>query len=67
MDADAVLALLKEILTDIPRLLPGAACIGHHESFDPVLGNGYWYRDQERAPLAKAAALCAGCPPDAVR
>jgi len=29
--------------------------------YDPVLGNGHQYRDQERARLAKAARVCAGC------
>ena len=39
MDADAVVALLKEILADLLRL-PGAACIGKHAMFDLVIGNG---------------------------
>ena len=30
--------------------------------FDPIVGNGFQYRKQERARLAKAATLCAGCP-----
>lgn len=61
MDADAVVALLKEILADLLRL-PGAACIGKHAMFDPVIGNGLQYRDQEQIRLAKAARLCATCP-----
>jgi hypothetical protein len=61
MDADAALALLKAILADTVRL-PGASYLGRHELFDPVLGNGHRYRDQERALLTKAAQVCAECP-----
>ncbi len=52
MDPDAALDLLKEILAGVPRL-PGAACIGRHEMFDPVLGNGHQYQRQERARLTE--------------
>lgn len=61
MDADGALLLLREILTDLPRLT-GAACIGKHATFDPIVGNGHQYRDQERARLAEAARVCATCP-----
>ena len=54
MDPDAALDLLKEILAGVPRL-PGAACIGKHHMFDPVLGNGHQYRDQDRARLTETA------------
>jgi hypothetical protein len=57
LDADAALALLKAILADTVRL-SNAACIGRHELFDPVLGNGQRYRDQERVRLTKAARVC---------
>jgi hypothetical protein len=30
--------------------------------FDPVVGNGRQYRDQEQIRLAEAARLCATCP-----
>jgi hypothetical protein len=61
MDADGALLLLRSILVDLPPL-PGASCVGQHAVFDPVLGNGHGYRDQERARLTKAARVCAGCP-----
>lgn len=61
MNPDGVVALLAEILTDRPHLT-GASCIGKHALFDPVLGNGRQYQRQERARLAKAAHVCAGCP-----
>jgi hypothetical protein len=61
MDADGALRLLAEILTDLPQLT-GASCVGKHRMFDPVIGNGHRYRDQERARQTKAARVCAGCP-----
>jgi WhiB family redox-sensing transcriptional regulator len=62
MDADAALDLLKEILAGVPRL-PGAACIGRHELFDPVPGNGgHQHQRQEQIRRAEAARLCATCP-----
>lgn len=62
MDADATLALLTAILTDTVRLT-GAACIGQHELFDPVPGNGgHQHQRQERIRRAEAARLCARCP-----
>jgi hypothetical protein len=61
MDREASIRLLAAILADAPRL-EDAACIGKHRMYDPVLGNGHQYRDQERARLAKAAHVCAGCP-----
>jgi hypothetical protein len=62
MDADATVELLREILAGVPRL-PGARCIGKHELFDPVPGNGgHQHRRQERIRRAEAARLCAGCP-----
>ncbi|HEX4102343.1 MAG TPA: hypothetical protein VHY21_17680 [Pseudonocardiaceae bacterium] len=61
MDVDGALLPLREILTDLPQLT-GAACIGRHEMFDPVIGNGNQYRRQEQIRLAEAARLCAGCP-----
>jgi hypothetical protein len=45
-----------------PRL-PDAACIGHHQLFDPQLGNGdRAHRAAEHARMARAATLCATCP-----
>jgi hypothetical protein len=61
VDREGVVALLAEILTDRPQLT-GAACIGKHAIFDPIVGNGLQYRDQERVRLAKAARVCGGCP-----
>jgi hypothetical protein len=61
MDADATLALLKQILAGTVRL-PGAACVGRHRLFDSVVGNGHRYRDQEHTRIARAAACCATCP-----
>jgi hypothetical protein len=62
MDADATLALLKAILAGTVRLT-GAACIGKHQLFDPLPGNGNQaHREQERARVARALACCAGCP-----
>jgi hypothetical protein len=61
MDADAALALLKAILADTVRL-PNAACIGRHQLFDPVSGNGRQYQRQEQIRLAQAARVCATCP-----
>lgn len=61
MDADSALLLLREILVDLPRL-PNAACVGRHQLFDPVLGNGRQYQRQEQIRLAEAARLCAECP-----
>jgi hypothetical protein len=60
-DHDGTIKLLSEILTYTVRL-PGASCVGRHELFDPVVGNGLVYRDQERARLTKAATVCATCP-----
>ncbi|MGH3999278.1 MAG: hypothetical protein ACRDTJ_17685 [Pseudonocardiaceae bacterium] len=34
-DADGALALLREILADLPRL-PGASCVGRHELYDAM-------------------------------
>jgi hypothetical protein len=56
-----MIKLLSAILAHLPRL-PGASCIGKHRMYDPVLGNGHQHRDQERARLAEAARVCAGCP-----
>ncbi|MFZ0118120.1 MAG: hypothetical protein WAL99_01450 [Pseudonocardiaceae bacterium] len=61
VDREASVKLLAAILVDRPQLT-GAACIGKHAMFDPIVGNGNQYRDQERVRLAKAAQLCAGCP-----
>ena len=61
VDHDGTIKLLSEILTDTARL-PGASCVGRHELFDPVVGNGLVYRDQERARLTKAATVCATYP-----
>jgi len=62
MDADAALALLKAILADSVRL-PNAACVGRHELFDPIPGNGGdQHQRQEQIRRAEAARLCAGCP-----
>jgi hypothetical protein len=55
-----MIKLLSAILAHLPRL-PGASCIGKHRMYDPVLGNGHQHRDQERARLAEAARVCAGC------
>jgi hypothetical protein len=41
------LLLLREILAGTARL-PNAACIGRHELFDPVVGNGHRYQRQEQ-------------------
>jgi hypothetical protein len=60
-DRNGVVALLAEILTDRPQLT-GAACIGKHAMFDPIVGNSLQYRNRERVRLAKAARVCAGCP-----
>lgn len=63
MDREASVKLLAAILTDLPQLT-GAACVGKHRMFDPVIGNGLQCRDRERVRvrLAKAARVCAGCP-----
>lgn len=61
MNPDGVVALLAEILTDLPRL-PNAACVGRHALYDPVTGNGHQQRRQEQIRLAEAARVCAGCP-----
>ncbi|MGH3824569.1 MAG: hypothetical protein ACRDRA_17305, partial [Pseudonocardiaceae bacterium] len=53
--------LLKVILADQPRL-PGAACRGRHELFDPVVGNGPRFQHREQHRRAEAARVCAGCP-----
>jgi hypothetical protein len=55
VDHEASVKLLAAILADLPQLT-GAACVGRHQLFDPVLGNGRRYRDQERVRLAKARA-----------
>lgn len=58
MDAEGTIQLLKEILADQPRLL-GAACVGSHQVFDPLPGNGARvHREAERARLTRAAACC---------
>ena len=55
------LLLLRAILADLPQL-PGAACVGHHELFDLVVGNGARYRRQEQLRRRKAAKVCTRCP-----
>lgn len=61
-DADAALALLKVILADTVRL-PHASCVGRHEMFDPILGNGRQYQAQEQIRLA-TARVGAGAQPE---
>jgi hypothetical protein len=55
------LLLRREILADTVRL-SSAACVGRHELFDPIVGSGHRYRNQERVRLTKAARVCVGCP-----
>jgi hypothetical protein len=61
MDREASIKLLSTILADTVRL-PGAACIGKHRMYDPIVENRHRYRDREWARLTKAARVCAGCP-----
>jgi hypothetical protein len=62
MDADATPALLKQILAGTVRLT-GAACIGRHELFDRIPGNGgHQHQRLKQIRRAEAARPCARCP-----
>jgi WhiB family redox-sensing transcriptional regulator len=61
MDREGSIKLLSGILAGTPRL-PGAACIGRHELYDPIAGNGPQFQRAEQIRLAEAAQVCAGCP-----
>jgi hypothetical protein len=60
MDREASIKLLSTILADTVRLT-GAACIGKHQLFDQIPGNG-GHPHQEQIRRAEAARLCARCP-----
>ncbi|MGH3513391.1 MAG: hypothetical protein ACRDRB_14090 [Pseudonocardiaceae bacterium] len=60
VDPDGTVRLLAAILTDQPRL-PGAACIGHHRTYDP-LPRDHQHQRQEQLRRTEAARICAGCP-----
>lgn len=62
MDRYGTVRLLSAILANQPRLT-GAACIGRHELFDPIRGNGDpRFQRQEQIRRVTAARICAGCP-----
>ena len=61
MDREGSIKLLSAILANQPHL-PGAACRGQHELFDPIRGRGPRFQRQEQIRLAEAAQVCAGCP-----
>lgn len=61
VDREATARLLSAILANQPRL-PGAACIGRHELFDPIRGNGSRFQHQEQIRRVEAARIRAGCP-----
>jgi transcription factor WhiB len=61
VDREATVRLLAAILAGQPRL-PGAACRGRCELFDPIRGNSPRFQRQKHLRLAEAARVCAGCP-----
>ncbi len=61
VDPDGTVRLLIAILTGQPQL-PGAACRGRHELFDPIRCIDPQHYRQEQIRRTEAARICAGCP-----